>query len=83
MEIPDLPTPFPIPTPDPLNSLDVSALWDYQNVGGLLSALQSVIVLANQNRILSAFVALGLIALLIWVVMRVVSSRGTPAGDNI
>lgn len=76
--IPLLPTPFPIPTPG--SGLDVSQLWDYENVGGAMSALQSIVILANQNRLVSVFIALGLIALLITVVINIVGNRG---GGNI
>lgn len=76
--IPSLPTPFPIPTPG--SGLDVSQLWEYENVGGAMSALQSIVILANQNRLVSVFIALGLVALLVTTVISIVANR---SGTNI
>jgi hypothetical protein len=69
-----LPTPFPIPTPG--SGLDVSKLWEYENVGGAMSALQSIVILANQNRLVSVFIIIGLIAMLITAVISIVSRSG-------
>lgn len=76
MDIPPLPTPFPIPTPDPLNTIDTSPLWSTENISGLMSAFQSVFLLAKENYILTVTIVLLIIAGCLLLIARSVS-RGS------
>lgn len=72
-----LPTPFPIPTPDPSVPGVGDALWDVDNLGGALSAFQTVFVFAEQYKIISVFAVAGMVALVVWVMASIVSGRAS------
>lgn len=72
--MPPLPTPFPLPPPGS-SPLDTSPLWDYQNLSALISMFMTVFELAKQNYITTAFIVIGLIAVVVWWMGRFVGSR--------
>lgn len=64
-----LPGPANIPPPDPKAQGMTDELWDYANLRGMVSMLQSVWVLANQNFIINATITVGIFAMaILWIV---------------
>lgn len=83
LQIPPLPTPIPLPGPG--ERLDISPIWDIDNVSGMLSALQTMVVLANQNKIMNIAIILGVIVLVTTFMLRLAtpsSSGGTDSNDD-
>lgn len=79
--IPPLPTPFPVP-PAGSSGLDFTQLWSIENYSAMVSIIQSIFILANQNLVISAFVVLSVIALIFYALSRMLGSAAeTPDGS--
>lgn len=74
MEPIPLPTPFPVPPPGE-GDISMAALWDYDALSGMVSSFRTVFVLAEQNFIISAFIAMALILVAVWWAARFVGDR--------
>lgn len=79
--IPPLPTPFPVPPPGS-SGLDFTQLWNVENYSRMISILQSVLILANQNLVISAFVVLSIIAMTFYALSRVLGHSGAMPDDG-
>lgn len=79
--IPPMPTAFPVPPPGS-SGLDLTPLWSVDNYSQMVSIIQSVFILANQNLVVSAFVVLSMIALIFYALSRMLGSAAdTPDGN--
>lgn len=80
LQIPPLPTPIPLPGPG--DQLDISPIWDIDNVAGMLSALQTMVVLANQNKIMNIAIILGVIVLVTTFMLRMATPSSSGSADS-
>lgn len=83
LQLPPLPTPIPLPGPG--DQIDISPIWDIDNVAGMLSALQTIIIMANQNRIINIALIMGVIILAVTFMIRMAtpSSTGDSSRDDV
>lgn len=69
-----IPPPFPTPVPNP-DLLDTSPLWEYDNLAGTVSAFRTILIMADQNHVVTAFAVIGIIVIVIIWMSRLVSNR--------
>lgn len=64
-----LPGPAPIPPPNPENQRVTKELWEIDNLRGMVSMVQTVWALADQNWFVSGFISVGMLLMIIaWIV---------------
>lgn len=69
-----IPPPFPIPTPNP-DLLNTSDMWSYENLSNAVSAFRTILIMANQYYVVTAFVVGAFIVVVIYWMAKHVGSR--------
>ena len=79
---PILPTPYPIPTPDPLApTIDAGVLWTFDSFAPAISMSQSVWLWLNQYGMLKYAMILAIISRVIRWMLHFVASHGQSQGS--
>lgn len=77
-----IPPPFEIPAPGS-TPIDVSSIWDYENLYNMVRAFRTAIAFANQNLILQIFVGLGVLGMALHWVLTGGMDRPSPDVDGL
>ena len=71
-----LPGPLPINPPSDEFGRVTNELWKIDNLRGMISMVQTVWLLANQNFLINAIITLSVLMIVITWLLRVIGSRG-------
>lgn len=76
-----IPPPFEIPAPGS-GPIDVSSIWEYDNLYDMVRAFRTSIAFANQNLVLQIFIGLGLVSMAVRWLLTGGRDDGDQAADS-